>query len=259
MSLGARITLAFRWHLIMTQAIGPWQILPIPHGTFMVAQCSFPDTLCPISNPLIPDQQFVNCSFFVYILSSMRYPSIPAIICTLHTFSNTPSRRFPHIRSSTLHPAPRITILRSMPTIPFISSFFSSSSDKMSGQNFPIQKTKGEWQAVLSKGKPQTLPWSLQKILTSIPRAIPCSPREGYRDERHREIWQALPIKRRLLLRRLQRSPLPCFTQVQLWLRLACLLRRYPWSYKGRGRRVSAYDTDGDSVCELWGPLGTYF
>lgn len=81
----------------------------------------------------------------------MRFRSIPAIIYTLHTFSNTTSRRFPHIRSSTLHPAPRITVLRSMPTIPFISSFFSSSSDKMTSQNFPVQKTKGEWQAVLSK------------------------------------------------------------------------------------------------------------
>lgn len=38
-----------------------------------------------------------------------------------------------------------------MPTIPFISSLFSSSSDKMSSQDFPVQKTKGEWQAVLSK------------------------------------------------------------------------------------------------------------
>lgn len=84
----------------------------------------------------------------------MRFPSIPAII--LHTFSNTTSRRFPYIRGSTLYPAPRITVLGSMPTIPFISSLFSSSSDKMSSQDFPVQKTKGEWQAVLSKGKPQT-------------------------------------------------------------------------------------------------------
>ena len=86
----------------------------------------------------------------------MRFPSIPAIIYTLHTLSNTTSRRFPYIRGSTLYPAPRITVLRSMPTIPFISSLFSSSSDKMSSQDFPVQKTKGEWQAVLSKGKPQT-------------------------------------------------------------------------------------------------------
>jgi peptide-methionine (R)-S-oxide reductase len=40
-----------------------------------------------------------------------------------------------------------------MPTIPFISSLFSSSA-KMSDTTYPVQKTEGEWQAQLNPGEP---------------------------------------------------------------------------------------------------------
>ncbi|OCK75988.1 methionine-R-sulfoxide reductase B2 [Lepidopterella palustris CBS 459.81] len=80
----------------------------------------------------------------------MRFPSIPTVIRTFHTLINVTSRITSQSRTAGLHPAPRITLLKSMPTIPFFGSLFSSSSNKMSKHNFPVKKTEGEWQAILS-------------------------------------------------------------------------------------------------------------
>lgn len=60
-----------------------------------------------------------------------------------------------------------------MPTIPFLSSFFgTSSSQKMS---YPVQKTDEEWQAVLSKGK-VSYPFSPFATPPSLPRLPPTIP-----------------------------------------------------------------------------------
>ncbi|KAJ9640302.1 hypothetical protein H2199_005841 [Coniosporium tulheliwenetii] len=74
----------------------------------------------------------------------MRF-SFPTLIRTLYAFSNTTSRTTPRTFSALSRP----TVLRSMPTIPFIGSLFSSSSTR--NMSYPVQKSDDEWQAILSK------------------------------------------------------------------------------------------------------------
>lgn len=79
----------------------------------------------------------------------MRIPSLPTIIRSFYAFTNaTTLRGLPPHRA--LQPLTRGTILKSMPTIPFLGSFFSSSSSK--NMSYPVEKSDGEWQAVLNKG-----------------------------------------------------------------------------------------------------------
>lgn len=77
----------------------------------------------------------------------MRFVS--TLIRTLHALSNTPFRAQPAALYTLGLPLNRHT-LRSMPTIPFLSSLFgtSASSQKMS---YPDARTSQEWQAVLNK------------------------------------------------------------------------------------------------------------
>lgn len=79
----------------------------------------------------------------------MRIPSFPNILRTLHALSNY-TLPAPSQRVRALQPFARATLLKSMPTIPFLGSLFSSSSDK--NMSYPIQKSDDEWRAVLSKG-----------------------------------------------------------------------------------------------------------
>lgn len=82
----------------------------------------------------------------------MKFPTFPTLVRTFYTFSNY-SARVSQIQFKAIQPLSRGTILKSMPSIPFLSSFFSSSSSpKMS---YPLQKSNEEWQAVLSKGELQ--------------------------------------------------------------------------------------------------------
>jgi len=79
----------------------------------------------------------------------MRFPSFPSITRTLFILSSYSAR----VSSTTTPKAPqaisRGTIIKSMPSIPFLSSFFgTSNSTKMS---FPVEKSDDEWRAVLSK------------------------------------------------------------------------------------------------------------
>lgn len=79
----------------------------------------------------------------------MRLPSFPNLIRTLYTFSNS-TLRFQAARAprSIGLPLNQATI-RSMPTIPFLSSLFgTSASEKMS---YPDERSPQEWQAVLNK------------------------------------------------------------------------------------------------------------
>lgn len=78
----------------------------------------------------------------------MRLPSFPTFIRTLYAFSNSTFRYQTAVPKSLSLPSNRLA-LRSMPTIPFLSSLFSSSaSEKMS---YPDERSPQEWQAVLNK------------------------------------------------------------------------------------------------------------
>ncbi|KAH7346328.1 methionine-R-sulfoxide reductase-like protein SelR [Rhexocercosporidium sp. MPI-PUGE-AT-0058] len=80
----------------------------------------------------------------------MRFPTFPTLLRTLYTFSNYSTRLSTQYKS--LQPLTRGTVLKSMPTIPFLSSFFgTSSSSSSSNMSHPVQKTDEEWQAVLNK------------------------------------------------------------------------------------------------------------
>ncbi|KAI1380269.1 SelR-domain-containing protein [Hypoxylon crocopeplum] len=79
----------------------------------------------------------------------MRFPPFSNLLRTLYAFSNF-TRVRPIAHQSLRH---RPTALKSMPTIPFISSLFGSSSgsnpsDKMS---YPDERSPDQWRAVLTK------------------------------------------------------------------------------------------------------------
>jgi len=79
----------------------------------------------------------------------MRVPTWPSIIRTFYTLSNYTARATP-TPLRTLQPLYRSVILKSMPTIPFLGSLFSSSSSSQN-MSYPVQKSNDEWQAVLNK------------------------------------------------------------------------------------------------------------
>ena len=149
----------------------------------------------------------------------MRFPTFPTIFRTIYTLSNYSVRVSPQYKA--LQPLTRGTVLKSMPTIPFLSSFFSTSnSSKMS---YPLQKSDDEWRAVLSKGSFSPPPCTT--ITDKIDRAIPRPQTTRHRSSRHRCIRQAHARYWRLYLRRLRRPSLQSFPQVQVWLRMARVLR----------------------------------
>ncbi|KAJ5040915.1 uncharacterized protein L3040_005474 [Drepanopeziza brunnea f. sp. 'multigermtubi'] len=77
----------------------------------------------------------------------MRFPTFPTLLRTFYSLSNYSARTSTQYKA--LQPFTRGTVIKSMPTIPFLSSFFgTSNSTKMT---YPVQKTDEEWQAVLSK------------------------------------------------------------------------------------------------------------
>lgn len=80
----------------------------------------------------------------------MRLPFFPTLIRTLYAFSNTTFRTAPRLTAGLGQPLLQRATLRSMPTIPFLGSLFSSTpaSSKMS---YPDERTPQEWQAVLNR------------------------------------------------------------------------------------------------------------
>ncbi|KAF2870368.1 Mss4-like protein [Massariosphaeria phaeospora] len=82
----------------------------------------------------------------------MRPPSVSTLIRALHTITNTTIRAIPAPAFGSIYHAPqRATVLRSMPSFPFLGALFGSSSTKMADNtNYPVQKTEGEWQTQLS-------------------------------------------------------------------------------------------------------------
>ncbi|KAL8920536.1 MAG: hypothetical protein Q9172_004463 [Xanthocarpia lactea] len=87
----------------------------------------------------------------------MRLPSIPTLIRTFYTISNaTTSRLFnSQISRQALASSPFTrggTIgLKSMPTIPFLGSLFTSSAQSRQMADYPVKKSDDEWRAILNK------------------------------------------------------------------------------------------------------------
>ncbi|APA08697.1 hypothetical protein sscle_04g034670 [Sclerotinia sclerotiorum 1980 UF-70] len=79
----------------------------------------------------------------------MRIPTFPNLVRTFYTISNYTLSRLPTTQYKALQPITRGTVLRSMPTIPFLSAFFGTSSSQH--MSYPVQKSEEEWRAVLSK------------------------------------------------------------------------------------------------------------
>ncbi|KAI4129833.1 MAG: hypothetical protein LQ338_002016 [Usnochroma carphineum] len=79
----------------------------------------------------------------------MRFPSFPTLTRVFYTINNT--ARFTNSPASqkALAPFTRGTVLKSMPTIPFLGSLFTSSAKDMT--EYPVQKSDDEWRAVLNK------------------------------------------------------------------------------------------------------------
>ena len=112
----------------------------------------------------------------------MRFPTIPTLIRTLHTFANTTIRATnPAFNVSRLYNPPhRATTFQSMP-LPFIGALFGTSSNMADNTKFPVQKTEGEWQAQLSPGMSGTFPSHVSTMIRKSEanpptRAIPHSP-----------------------------------------------------------------------------------
>jgi len=151
----------------------------------------------------------------------MRFPTFPTIVrnFNFYIFSNFRTSRIPYYKA--LSPPTRATI-KSMPTIPFLSSLFSTSSSKPK-MSYPVQKSDDEWQAVLSKGSPPSLLFT--STFTDSYRTIPRAPSTRYRSSRLRGVRQTHALHRSLHLRRLRCSPLHRESEVQVWLRVARVLR----------------------------------
>ena len=84
----------------------------------------------------------------------MRFPSLPTLIRAFSTLTNTTST---FVRSNSLTrtlytPPHRAIIYRSMPNIPFLSSFFGSTAAMPDTTVYPVSKPEGEWQAEMSPG-----------------------------------------------------------------------------------------------------------
>jgi hypothetical protein len=80
----------------------------------------------------------------------MRLASFSNIVRTLYTISNATATAHT-TRYRAISPLIRTGILRSMPSIPFFGSLFSS-KPQQNKMSYPVQKSEDEWQAVLSKG-----------------------------------------------------------------------------------------------------------
>ncbi|KAI2628886.1 SelR-domain-containing protein [Hypoxylon sp. NC1633] len=77
----------------------------------------------------------------------MRLPPFSHLLRTLYSFSN-----FTRVRPSPHWPLQRHpTVLRSMPTIPFISSLFGYSSSSSNKMSYPDERNPDQWRAVLNK------------------------------------------------------------------------------------------------------------
>ncbi|KIW73857.1 methionine-R-sulfoxide reductase [Phialophora macrospora] len=84
---------------------------------------------------------------------SMRFPSFPNIVRTLYTFSNATAHRFQQqpLRGNAISQFHRATVLRSMPSIPFLGALFGTSTPAPAKMAYPDARSDDEWKAVLNK------------------------------------------------------------------------------------------------------------
>lgn len=147
---------------------GPWR-----HGGYETSSPRFGirvrgNRLCrssrapALSSSTFPKSTYLNPSF-----SRMRSPPFPTFVRAFYTLSNfttATSHFFAHSSAQLRAFAPtsnRITVLESMPTIPFLGSLFSTSaSNSKEMADYPVKKSDDEWQAILNKGI--VLPFVLQ-------------------------------------------------------------------------------------------------
>ena len=93
----------------------------------------------------------------------MRIPSFPSFVRTFYAFSNATLHRTAPSPFSIAGTRPGVILRSSMPTIPFLGSFFhTAESRKMS---HPVQKTDQEWQMQLNKGKSAVSTRRLRSVL----------------------------------------------------------------------------------------------
>ena len=155
----------------------------------------------------------------------MRLPSFSTVVRTFYTISNSTARILPASQRA-LAPLTRGTVIKSMPTIPFLSSFFSTSSSS-NNMSFPLQKSDNEWQAVLNPGMPFLAYHILAPdfILTETPRAVSHPPPERHRSPLHWGLRQAHALFRCVYMRSLRCTSVQSNPQVQVRLRMASVLR----------------------------------
>lgn len=186
----------------------------------------------------------------------MRLPSFPTLVRTFYTFANTTRLQAPQ---KALSPFTRSTIVKSMPSIPFLGALFgsSASSSSSSKMTYPDKRSDQEWQAVLNKGqlifpRPST-------SANMRRRTIPRNPRKRHRSAVHGQIRQAHARSRRLHLRRLRRAPLQSRPQVQIRLWMARILRQYPRRRDETYRQHVRHGADGDRMHQLRRTPGACF
>lgn len=196
----------------------------------------------------------------------MRIPTLPHILRTIYALSNytLPAAQ----RARALQPFARGTILKSMPTIPFLGSLFSSSSSSSKNMSYPVQKSDDEWRAVLSKGTiPPTHPCTKSHSLPHIRsnttphphRTIPHPPRQRHRSALHRPLRQAHPERGDVRLRGVRGAALQGLAQVQVRVRVAGVFRQHPGGGDAACGSRDGHGADGDRVFELRGAFGACF
>ncbi len=142
----SHVTFQFGSVAAMTSLIGK----PRPTAKATESQILRPYYILPDSATL-----YTRSTGSVYIL--MRFPSFPNLVRTFYSIANATAHFRTHQIPRTLQPLHRPFILRSMPTIPFLGSLFSSSTPASANMSYPDQRTDGEWRAVLNKGTPLLL------------------------------------------------------------------------------------------------------
>ncbi|KAF2837546.1 putative methionine-R-sulfoxide reductase SelR [Patellaria atrata CBS 101060] len=78
----------------------------------------------------------------------MRFPSFPTILRTFQFISNATTNSYPAAQRG-IYSSYRALPLKSMPTIPFLSSLFHSSKESRK-MSHAVEKTDDEWRAILT-------------------------------------------------------------------------------------------------------------
>ena len=102
----------------------------------------------------------------------MRFPSFPTLLRTFYTFAHATTRFHRPLHHRSIAPLNRPLLIKSMPSIPFLSSFFGTSTPQSEKMSFPVQKSRDEWQAVLNKGELDILPAMMIRCQTLIVNQI---------------------------------------------------------------------------------------